>query len=565
MRLIKKYQNTPGPITFAVYPKGFGLWSPEAQKEWRANNPNAEERQQQANEDQEHLIQTRSNIPQRFIYTDPETGMQTPRYYSGRSEALNQWNPEAFTMTFTNKAQQALSTKGAKLLFGLAGAAGISRNADEKNLSPEAFHNNFLGKGDDWIQATADLVGGEARPSRATTRDSSGKIVQQEAPRKLNTGYLGAALNQGFNLMLGAKGAGIAAKAMVPIIGKITPGEVPALFEKNRWFGELGQRFDEYGNPKWNAQDEAELASHIPEYQDIVADAIRNNTLMEVPEGFPNSQMINGKNYFIGPIEAWIQSQSENFNRWRSQYGKKLLEIGYKGGIDKYNNETLPRYQPNGLFFARDESHAARFGMNPLHAWLGFNAPYDMTRTGVTKFPLEDGAVAMLRKSNYNPQMVQQIRKIWAADHLDNPAIMDIIQGDPSRLTPELRAQNDQLLYGILTKQAATDTWKARTDFGDRATRIIKGQKMAGGSSEKYDGLVGPDHTLGVFVPKEVTADDPLFAIEQMKNHAPIYGAHPISQVITVPEQAKLVLGNSGAFNGAAYSRKKGGRINKVH
>lgn len=64
--------------------------------------------------------------------------------------------------------------------------------------------------------------------------------------------------------------------------------------------------------------------------------------------------------------------------------------------------------------------------------------------------------------------------------------------------------------------------------------------------STHYDGYIGRDHTLLWSPENDVMAP---------------FGSHPESYVITKPEQASILVGNNGAFNGPAYSRKHGGKL----
>lgn len=80
--------------------------------------------------------------------------MSTTRYYSGRSEALNQWNPEQIAVLFS-MPMKTLGKFG-NYLFGGLGLLGLTQNAGSKS-------NTWFGNAGDWAKATADLVGGEGR------------------------------------------------------------------------------------------------------------------------------------------------------------------------------------------------------------------------------------------------------------------------------------------------------------------------------------------------------------------------------------------------------------------
>lgn len=228
MRMIKKYQNAAGPI----YPKGFGLWTPEAQEEWRQQHPNAEQEQQTRNEFQQQQIKSRSSIPQQYQYTDPETGMTTTRNYSGISQALQSWNPETFPLFFTSKAKTALNNPLSKIGFGLLAGQQLTKDFMEGDIIPNPFskdsyvnpfnlqdvkrgiHQTF-GNANDWGQAAVNLIGGQTTPSGWQVRDSNGQIIEQSNnPRKLDTGYFGRQLSAAVN---GTMVAGAGQMAMSPL------------------------------------------------------------------------------------------------------------------------------------------------------------------------------------------------------------------------------------------------------------------------------------------------------------------------------------------------------------
>ena len=62
-----------------------------------------------------------------------------------------------------------------------------------------------------------------------------------------------------------------------------------------------------------------------------------------------------------------------------------------------------------------------------------------------------------------------------------------------------------------------------------------------------YDGFIGRDHTLGWSPEKDLMWP---------------FGSNPETYVTIYPQQSKLLIGNNGAFEGSAYSRKKGGKLN---
>lgn len=80
---------------------------------------------------------------------------------------------------------------------------------------------------------------------------------------------------------------------------------------------------------------------------------------------------------------------------------------------------------------------------------------------------------------------------------------------------------------------------------------MIKSGKLQPLRSQYYDGFIGRDHALG-WSPR--------------RDFKWPFGSNPETYVIFHPEQAKLLVGNNGAFSSltSAYSRKKGGKLNHL-
>ena len=317
----------------------------------------------------------------------------------------------------------------------------------------------------------------------------------------------------------------------------------------------FGENWFNLRNPKYvTKQDIKTLQSHHPEYSDIQADALHNQTFLEVPKGTINSTTLDdGRTIFLGDPAQWLQMQSES---WKKAFEKGTTVVGYKGGVDQkivgstHAPETFP-IQKNGVFFAADPKYAAEYSQGHYvpSFYLNFRRPYDMRQPGVPKFPLEDMNVAIARVTDVNPKTVEVINRNWNSSYLENPEMMKLISANPVLLNSEQQAKRVQLLKQIRTSQnpEMIDMFRTNIQKGYETGKYHPGIK--------YDGFIGRDHALGFgFNPKT----------GEIRDYQWSYGSNPETYVITHPNQAKLVIGNNGDFDTTinTYSRKLGGILN---
>lgn len=372
--------------------------------------------------------------------------------------------------------------------------------------------------------------------------------------------YVGKGLNYA------GKAANYAARMGMPALGYtpttqyyFKPGyaginftPVEKLFEVNRW--------NRLRNPKYvTEQDKRILSEHMPEYKLIQEKALDEGTYMQTPKNFPGSKINkNGEYIFQGDEGSWIQSQSKDF---KAKFGDKTLKIGYKGGTDQkaieggvqeHAPETFPE-QDKGIFFAADKRYADKYnhgnGETPGF-WLGFSKPYDMLEGGQRPFLLESEAIRYMRSIDATPSFkgfpdrpFEILGNIWGdLSYLKDPKIMSIITKDPNKMTAAELAERVKILSKIRAGQNNNDVKK----FGRMVDVNVKSGRWQPLRSTHYDGYIGRDHSL-----RWSPEYDPMEP----------FGSHPESYVITKPEQASILVGNNGSFNGPAYSRKHGGKL----
>lgn len=342
---------------------------------------------------------------------------------------------------------------------------------------------------------------------------------------------------------------GLSLAALSPAI-KAT--SVKKIFDPNRWF--------KLRNPQYVTQrDIKTLESFLPEYKNIQEKALDEGNYMIVSKGFPGSkQLEDGRYIFQGDEGSWIQSQSKNF---KAKFGDKTLKIGYKGGTDQkaieggiqeHAPETFPE-QDKGIFFAADKRYADKYnhgtGETPGF-WLGFSKPYDMINGGQRPFLLESEAIRYMRSIDAMPSFksfpdkpFEILGNIWGdLSYLKNPKIMSIITKDPNKMTAAELAERVK----ILSKIRAGQNNNNMKQFGRMVDANVKSGRWQPLRSTHYDGYIGRDHSL-----RWSSEYDPMEP----------FGSHPESYVITKPEQASILVGNNGSFNGPAYSRKHGGKL----
>lgn len=341
-----------------------------------------------------------------------------------------------------------------------------------------------------------------------------------------------------------------------PLERKSTP--IDQLFNFERWFGQR--------NPKYvTEQDKKILTEHLPEYKRIQEKALDEGTYMHTSKDFPGSKVNeNGEYIFQGDEGSWIQSKSNDFQK---KFGDKTLKIGYKGGTDQkiegvtntHVPETFPD-QDNGVFFTGVQDYANMYNSGkPAPAyWLGFRKPYDMLNGSRKPFLLEDNNVKFMRsveaypsfKGEFPDQPINIIHKVWNSDFINNPEIMKLLTSNPHTLNKEQQLLRLKLLHQIRSGQHR----KVRDGFIDNLNRNIESGKWRPRAGNYYDGYIGRDHAFGYGEYNGVVKDDMW-----------PFGSFPETYVIKHPEQASSIIGNNGAFQGPAYTRKKGGKLWQKH
>lgn len=415
------------------------------------------------------------------------------------------------------------------------------------------------------------IVGGRAIDK--TSQNLTGKTWAENVQEKLRlqTPTLAEFTNPGYFIGggLGLKGKGALdylIKADMPRFGYtpttkyyFRPGyigmnftPVEKLFEVNRW--------NRLRNPKYvTEQDKRILSEHLPEYKLIQEKALDEGTYMQTPKNFPGSKINeNGEYIFQGDEGSWIQSQSKDF---KAKFGDKTLKIGYKGGTDQkaieggiqeHAPETFPE-QDKGIFFAADKRYADKYNHSNNETpgfWLGFSKPYDMINGGQRPFLLESEAIRYMRSIDAMPSFksfpdkpFEILGNIWGdLSYLKDPKIMSIITKDPNKMTAAELAERTKILSKIRAGQNNNNV----KQFGRMVDANIKSGRWHPLRSTHYDGYIGRDHSL-----RWSPEYDPMEP----------FGSHPESYVITKPEQASILVGNNGSFNGPAYSRKHGGKL----
>lgn len=335
---------------------------------------------------------------------------------------------------------------------------------------------------------------------------------------------------------------------------------ISEIFEQERW--------NRFRNPKYVTEaDKVELESHFPEYKTIQERAMDEGNYMIIPENSPltktSVQLDDGRLLFTGDEGTWIQSQSQNF---KARQNGTTTKVGFKGGTDQkeiegvaasnHAPETFPN-QENGVFFAGPRLYANTYnhGQESPGFWLFFRNPYDMLDGGKRAFPLEDNTVRFVRGVMSSPsykggevpiQTYNTINKAWNAEYLNNPEIVEFLSRDPNKMSPSELIKRDNLLRTIRQGQLSENEVR----FNRGVESMVKSGKLQPLRSQYYDGFIGRDHALG-WSPR--------------KDFKWPFGSNPETYVIFNPEQAKLLVGNNGAFGtSAAYSRKRGGKLNHI-
>ena len=330
------------------------------------------------------------------------------------------------------------------------------------------------------------------------------------------------------------------------------------IFEQERW--------NRFRNPKYVTDaDKAELKSHFPEYKAIQERAMDKGNYMIIQENSPltkmSTQLDDGRLLFTGDEGTWIQSQSQNF---KARQNGTTTKVGFKGGTDQreiegvtsnHAPETFPN-QENGVFFAGPKLYADTYnhGQESPGFWLFLRNPYNMLNGGKKAFPLEDNTVRFARGVMSNPsytggelppQTYNTINKAWNAEYLNNPEIVEFLSKDPNKMSPSELIKRNNLLRTIRQGQLSENEVK----FNKGVESMIKSGKLQPLRSQYYDGFIGRDHALGWSPQRDFKWS---------------FGSNPETYVIFRPEQAKLLVGNNGAFGtSAAYSRKYGGKLNR--
>ena len=383
------------------------------------------------------------------------------------------------------------------------------------------------------------------------------------------------ALPEFFNpgMLLGGLGAGMTGKGIPTLIKMDMPryGYKPStqyyfkpgyvgmnytpikkLFDFEHWYRNR--------NPEYvTEQDKKILTEHLPEYKLIQEKALDEGNYMQTSKNFPGSKINkNGEYIFQGDEGSWIQSKSKDF---KAKFGDKTLKIGYKGGTDQkaieggiqeHAPETFPE-QDKGIFFAADKRYADKYNHGNRETpgfWLGFSKPYDMLSGGQRPFLLESEAIRYMRSIDAQPSFkkfpdkpFEVLSNIWGdLGYLKNPEIMEIITKDPNKMTKAELAKRVEILSKIRKGQNNDRV----AQFGRMVDANIKSGRWNPMHSTHYDGYIGRDHSL-----RWSPEYDPMEP----------FGSHPESYVITKPEQAASLIGNNGAFNGPAYTRKLGGKL----
>lgn len=334
---------------------------------------------------------------------------------------------------------------------------------------------------------------------------------------------------------------------------------ISEIFEQERW--------NRFRNPRYVTEaDKVELESHFPEYKIIQERAMDEGNYMIIPEKSPlskmSTQLDDGRLLFIGDEGTWIQSQSQNF---KAKQNGTVTQVGFKGGTDQkgiegvtsnHAPETFPN-QENGVFFAGPRLYADTYnhGQESPGFWLFFRSPYNMLDGGKRAFPLEDNTVRFVRGVMSSPsykggevpiQTYNTINKAWNAEYLNNPEIVEFLSRDPNKMSPSELIKRDNLLKTIRQGQLSENEVK----FNKGVESMIKSGKLQPLRSQYYDGFIGRDHALG-WSPR--------------RDFKWPFGSNPETYVIFRPEQAKLLVGNNGAFGtSAAYSKKRGGKLNHI-
>ena len=333
---------------------------------------------------------------------------------------------------------------------------------------------------------------------------------------------------------------------------------VTEIFEQNRW--------NRFRNPKYVTEaDKIELESHFPEYKTIQERAMDERNYMIIPENYPlskmSTQLDDGRLLFTGDEGTWIQSQSQNFKAYQNG---KTMEIGFKGGTDQkgikdietHAPETFP-LQENGVFFAGPRDYADTYNHGKISPgfWLGFRKPYNMLNGEKKAFPLEDNNVRFARGVMSSPsykggelpiQTYNTINKVWNAEYLNDPEIIQFLSRDPNKMSLSELVRRENLLRTIRQGQLSEN----EVLFNKMVEARVKSGQMNPLRSQYYDGFIGRDHALGWSPRRDFKWN---------------FGSNPETYVIFRPEQAKLLVGNNGAFSDlSAYSRKKGGKLNHL-
>ena len=422
------------------------------------------------------------------------------------------------------------------------------------------------------------LVGSFAMAPAATALGMAGGIAGEKVVDKVSKKITGRTWNENMKKYLGLSptlssmlnpggwiGGGLGVKASVykPKPGYLgmngTPMErkstsVNELFNFERWFGQR--------NPKYvTEQDKKILTEHLPEYKRIQEQALDEGNYMIVDKDFPGAvQTEDGRYIFQGDEGSWIQSKSGDFQK---KFGDKTLKIGYKGGTDQkiegiantHVPETFPD-QDNGVFFTGVQDYANMYNSGkPAPAyWLGFKKPYDMLNGGKKPFLLEDNNVKFVRsveaspsfKGEFPEQTFKTMHKVWNSDFINNPEIMKLLTSNPHTLNKEQQAMRLELLHQIRSGQHRN----IRNAFIDMLDRNIKSGTYRPRAGNYYDGYIGRDHAFG-YGEYNGTIKDDMWP----------FGSFPETYVIKHPEQASSIVGNNGAFQGLAYTRKRGGKL----
>lgn len=335
---------------------------------------------------------------------------------------------------------------------------------------------------------------------------------------------------------------------------------ISEIFEQERW--------NRFRNPKYVTEaDRVELESHFPEYKTIQERAMDEGNYLIIPANSPlakmSTQLDDGRLLFTGDEGTWIQSQSQNF---KTRQNGATTKVGFKGGTDQkeiegvvsnHAPETFPN-QENGVFFAGPRLYADTYnhGQESPGFWLFFRSPYDMLDGGKKAFPLEDNTVRFVRGVMSSPsykggevpiQTYNTINKAWNAEYLNNPEIVEFLSRDPNKMSPSELIKRDNLLRTIRQGQLSENEVK----FNRGVESMVRSGKLYPLRSQYYDGFIGRDHALG-WSPR--------------RDFKWPFGSNPETYVIFHPEQAKLLVGNNGAFSSLtpAYSRKKGGKLNRL-